>query len=80
MCHRVQAGEDQPAEALNHIEYELQRLSITLCPSALPGSIDDVPQQYTEILCSAQKQTTFVNTLIQDIPTFNGSDSTQLED
>ena len=27
-----------------------------------------------------QKQTTFINTLIQDIPTFYGSDSTQLED
>ena len=25
------------------------------------------------------KQTTFVNTLIQDIPTFNGSNSMQLE-
>ena len=25
-------------------------------------------------------QTTFANTLIQDIPTFSGSDSTQLED
>ena len=33
-----------------------------------------------ETLCSAQKQTTFANTLIQDIPTFNGSDSMQLED
>ena len=33
-----------------------------------------------ETLCSAQKQTTFANTLIQDIPTFNGSDSTQLDD
>ena len=33
-----------------------------------------------ETLCSAQKQTTFVNALIQDIPTFNGSDSTQSED
>ena len=33
-----------------------------------------------ETLCSAQKQTTFVNTLIQGIPTFNGSDSMQLED
>ena len=29
---------------------------------------------------SAQKQTTVANTLIQDISTFNGSDSTQLED
>ena len=26
------------------------------------------------------KETTFANTLIQDIPTFNGCDSTQLED
>ena len=32
------------------------------------------------LLCSAQKQTTFANTLIQDIPTFNGSDLAQLED
>ena len=33
-----------------------------------------------ETLCSTQKQTTFANTLIQDILTFNGSDSTQLDD
>ena len=35
---------------------------------------------YMEILCTTQKQTTFANTLIQDIPTFNGSDWTQLDD
>ena len=33
-----------------------------------------------ETLQSAQKQTTFANTLIQDMPTFNGSNSTWLED
>ena len=33
-----------------------------------------------ETLCSAQKQTTFANTLIQDIPIFKGSSSMQLED
>ena len=49
-------------------------------PSALPEPLDEVLQQYTETLCTAQKQTTFPNTLIQDIPTFSGSDSTQLED
>ena len=49
-------------------------------PQHPPEPLDDVLQQYTETLCSAQKQTTFANTLIQDIPTFNGSDSTQLED
>ena len=79
LCHRVQAGKGQPKEALNHIECKIQRLSIVLHPSALPEPLDDVLQQYTETLCSAQKQTTFANTLIQDIPTFNGRDSTQLE-
>ena len=77
LCHRFQAGEGQTAEALHHIECKLQRLSVVLCPSALPEPLDDVLQQYTETLCSAQKQTTFVNTLIQDILIFNGSDSTQ---
>ena len=48
--------------------------------SALPEPPDNVLHQYTETLCSAQKQTTFVHALIQDIPTFNVSDSTQLED
>ena len=80
LCHRFQTGECQPTEALHHIECKLQRLSIVLHPSALPEPLNDVLQQYTETLCSAQKQTTFMNTLIQDIPTFNGSTSTQLED
>ena len=80
LCNRFQAGEGQPAEALHCIEHKLQRLSIALHPSAPPKPLDDVLQQYTETLCSAQKQTTFMNTLIQDIPTFNGSNSTQLED
>ena len=36
LLHRVQAGEGQLTEALHHIECKLQRLSIVLCPSALP--------------------------------------------
>ena len=37
-------------------------------------------QQYTNTLCTAQKKTSFVNTLLQDIMIFNGNDSSQLED
>ena len=33
-----------------------------------------------DTLCSGQKQKNFANTLIQDIPIFNGKDSTHLED
>ena len=80
LCHRVLAGEGQPTEAIHHIEHELHRLSLALHPSALPEPLDDVLQQYTETLCSTQKQTTFANTPILDIPTFSGSSFTQLED
>ena len=33
-----------------------------------------------DTLCSAQKQTNFTNTLIQDVPIVNGNNATQLED
>ena len=71
--HRVENTEGQPMEDIHHLEHELHRLSLTLQPSAPPEPLDEVLQQYTETLCSAQKQTSFANTLIQDIPTFNGS-------
>ena len=48
--------------------------------SAPQELLDDVLQQYAETFCSALKQTTFVNSLIQDVPTFHGSNSKQLED
>ena len=78
--HRIETAEGQLMEAVKHLEHELHRLSLTFQPSAPPKPLDEVQQQYMETLCTAQKQTTFVNTLIQDIPTFNGSNSTQLED
>ena len=59
---------------------KVQRLSITLCPSGPPEPLNDVLKQYTDTLCSAQKQTNFANTLIQDIPILNGNNSMQLED
>ena len=78
--YRVQAAEGQPTEALYCIECKLQRLSLALCPSAPPEPLDNILKQYTDTLCSAQKHTNFVNTLIQDISIFTGNDSTQLED
>ena len=63
-------------DVINHLECELHRLSLIFQSSAPPEPMDEVLQQSTEILYSAQKQTTFANTLIQDIPIFNGGDST----
>ena len=48
LCHRVQAGEGQPTEALYHIEHKLQRLSISLCPSAPPEPLNDILKQYMD--------------------------------
>ena len=66
-------------KAISHLECAVHRLSLAFCSSAPPEPLDDVQQQYMETICSVKKQTTFANTLIQDIPTFNGSDSMQLE-
>ena len=75
---KVDATEGQTIEAINCLECELHRLSLALCPSAPPEPIDEVLQQYTENLCTAQKQTTLANTLLQDIMIFNDSNSSQL--
>ena len=42
--------------------------------------LGEVLQQCTDTLCTAQKKTSFLNTLLQDITIFNGIDSSQLED
>ena len=36
--------------------------------------------RYTETLCTTQKKTSLESSLLQDIPTLNGQDSSQLED
>ena len=79
LWHRVETAKSQPTEAIKCSECELHRLSLAFCSSAPLEPLDEVLQQYTETLCTAQKHTTFANTLIQDIPTFSGNDSIQLE-
>ena len=78
--NKVEATENQPTEAISYLECKLHRLTLALHPSALQEPLNEVLQQYTETLYTVQKQTTFVNTLLQDITIFNGNDSSQLED
>ena len=78
--HKVEANKTQPTEAISHLECKLNRLTLTLHPSALLEPLDEVLQQYTDTLCTAQKKMSFVNTLLQDITIFNGNNSSQLED
>ena len=79
----VAAGEGQPAETLDHIQHELQNLSIAihqLHPPAPAEPCREVIQQYMDTLCTTQKQSNLTNALLQDIPVFNEHDSTKLED
>ena len=78
--HEVEATEGEPTEAINCLECELHRLTLALHHSAPPEPLDEVLQQYTKTSCIAQRQTTFANTLLQDMMIFNGSNSSQLED
>ena len=77
---KVKANEAQLMDTISHIECQLNRLALTLFLSTLPEHLGEVLQQYTDTLCTAQKKTSFVNTLLQDIAIFNGNDSSQLED
>ena len=46
--HKVEANETWPTEAISHLEHKLNRVTLTLHPSAPPESLDEVLQQYTE--------------------------------
>ena len=74
----VKDKDNDPLDAIKHLEQKLNQLAITLCPSTEP--IGDILNKYTHTLCNAQKKTSLENSLLQDIPILNGNDSSQLED
>ena len=67
-----------PRKAIHELEQRLNRLTLTLCCSDDP--IENVLDKYTETICTAQKETSLESSLLQDIPTLNGQDPSQLED
>ena len=65
------------------IQHELQNLLLAIHqpqPDTPAETIREVIWQYTDTLCSTQKQSNLTNPLLQDIPVFNEHDSTKLED
>ena len=74
----VENRENDPREAIEQLEQRLNRLTLTLHCSNDP--IENMLDRYTETLCTAQKKTSLESSLLQDIPTLNGQDSSQLED
>ena len=74
----VEDKDNDPRDAIKHLEQRFNQLAITLCPSTEPT--EEVLNKYTDTLCHAQKKTSLESSLLQDIPTLNGTDSSQLED
>ena len=74
----VEDRDNEPREAIHDLEQRLNELTLTLCHPDIP--IENVLDRYTETLCTAQKKTSLESSLLQDIPIFNGQDSSQLED
>ena len=67
-------------DAISHLEWKPDRLALTLHLPTPPESIEEILHQYTNTLYTAQKKTSYVNSLLQDIAILNGNDSSQLED
>ena len=74
----VEDRDNDPREAIHQLEQRLNGLTLTLHPSSDP--IEEVLDKYTETLCTVQKKTSLESSLLQDIPTLNGQDSSQLDD
>ena len=74
----VEDKDNDPRDAIHQLEQKLNQLTITLCPPSEP--IEEVLDKYTDTLCTTQKKTSLESSLLQDIPTLNGQDSSQLED
>ena len=74
----VEDRDNDPREVILQLEQRLNRLTLTLHPSSDP--IEQVLGKYTKTLCTTQKKTSLESSLLQDIPTLTGQDSSQLED
>ena len=74
----IEDRDNNPRDVIHQLEQKLNQLTLTLQPP--PEHIEEVLDNYTDTLCNAQKKTSLESSLLQDIPTLNGQDSSQLED
>ena len=74
----IEDRDNDSGDAIHQLEQKLNQLMLTLHPPSEPT--EAVLDKYTDTLCNAQKKTSLESSLLQDIPTLNGQDSSQLED
>ena len=74
----IEDRDNDPRDAIHQLEQKLNQLTLTLHPPSEP--IEEVLDKCTDTLCNVQKKTSLESSLLQDIPTLNKQDSSQLED
>ena len=74
----IEDKDNDPRDAIHQLEQRQNQLTLTLHPPSEP--IEEVLDKYTETLCNTQKKKSLESSLLQDILTLNGQDSSQLED
>ena len=73
----IEDRDNDPRDVIHQLEQKLNQLTLTLSPPSEPT--EEVLDKYTDTLCNAQKKISLESSLLQDIPTLNGQDSSQLE-
>ena len=54
LSQTIEASNNDPMDAINHLEQKLNQLAITLCPPVEP--FGEVLNKYTNTLCTTQKK------------------------
>ena len=71
-----------PTEELLQLTDKLQHLTMVLqpAPQSSEEPVHKTMEAYMDTLCTTQRESNLSTTMIQDIPTFDGQDSSHLED
>ena len=76
----IEANDNDPMDAISHLECKLNQLVITLHPPMPAEYIGEVLNKYTNTSYNAQRKASLESSLLQGITILNGNDSSQLED
>ena len=80
ICQTIEANDNDPMDAISHLECKLNQLAITLHSPTPVEPLGEVLNKYTNTLCKAEMKMSLESSLLQDITILNGNDSSQLED
>ena len=73
--------QSKPVEELSQLIDKLQHLTMMLQPAPSPVRNQCARScRHTQTLCATQRESNLTTTILQDIPTFDGQDSSKLED